>query len=301
MRNACFFFLFLLVGYNYQMIEAVVYSFTSMPVWYQVVTVAVLGGIMGSFLNVVVYRMHTGASLSGRSRCFSCGETLTPRELIPFFSWIVQKGRCRYCSARIPVRDFLMEIGMGIMFVWVYLTATGIFGLFFSLAFVSVSVLIFVYDLVHMIIPDEMVLLLILLAAVFLGYEVWQNDAFSIILPHLYAALLATSILGLLWLVSKGRWMGLGDVKLVFPLALLLDVTQAFSLVIISFWIGALIGIVLLLYPRVVYLYRRYTLGAIAKTTRYFTMKSEIPFAPFILVAFWLVYLYEINIFTLLY
>ncbi|MAZ56471.1 hypothetical protein CL653_01650 [bacterium] len=281
------------------MFEFFILNMSVIPDWYTIATFALLGGIIGSFLNVVAYRMHTGASLSGRSRCFSCGKVLSPWELVPFFSWLLQKGQCRDCGARIPIRDFLVESLTGAMFVWVLLTSDTALGLGLNLILVSLIVLVFIYDLVHMIIPDELVLLLLFLGLGNLLYIWLQVGSWELITSHVYAALVTVGILGSLWLVSHGRWIGLGDVKLILPLGLFLNISEAMSMVMLSFWIGALVGVMLLIYPKAVYLYKRYTLGSVAKSARYFTMKSEIPFAPFILVAFWLVYLYDINVFDL--
>jgi len=81
------------------------------------------GIIIGSFLNVYLYRFHTGKSLSGSSHCLSCATPLKFYELVPLFSYLFLRGRCRTCSSLVPSRYFLVELLTGILFVICALTA----------------------------------------------------------------------------------------------------------------------------------------------------------------------------------
>ena len=117
-----------------------------------------------------------------------------------------------------------------------------------------------------------------------------------------------------LWFISKGRWIGFGDAKLAIPLAFMLGVPEVYSFVVLSFWIGAILSLALLLALYIRHqvkkasLYNKlsrakmgnYTKPAIALYSKSFTMKSEIPFAPFMVVAFLVVYLYEVNVLSLI-
>ena len=251
----------------------------------ELLIVALFGAIIGSFLNVYIYRMHTGKSLGGRSHCMSCGITLVWYELLPAFSYLFLRGRCGHCSARISAR-----------YIFVELLTAGLFVLSYMLAGISLStvllwvmsaalVITLVYDLMHTIIPDEMVVVL-LLAGLVLGFV--ENIQW---LPHIGAAFGAAAFFGFFWVISRGRWMGLGDAKLALPLGLLLGPWGTISMLILSFWIGAAISLALLALQ--------------AGTTRmsflptHLTMKSEIPFAPFLIMGFVGVYFFHVDILTI--
>src|SRR3989344_8573532 len=84
--------------------------------------VFILGTIIGSFLNVVIYRYNSGTSpLTGRSQCFSCGETLSWRQLVPIFSFLVSRGRCAKCGVRLSWQYPIVETISGAIFVTVFL------------------------------------------------------------------------------------------------------------------------------------------------------------------------------------
>jgi prepilin signal peptidase PulO-like enzyme (type II secretory pathway) len=97
-------------------------------------------------------------------------------------------------------------------------------------------------------------------------------------------------------MVSKGTWIGFGDVKLVIPLALMLGFASTFSLVVLSFWIGALVGLVLMAFQKL----RRRGQPHLRLLDRELTMKSAIPFAPFLILSFLTIYLFGIDVIALL-
>jgi len=244
--------------------------------------------------------MHTNASLSGRSRCFSCGHTLRWYELMPVISYSCLLGRCGVCRARISASNLLVEIALGVVFVVLYLSADSLvaFGLLATLATLLTG--IFLYDLAHMIIPNEFVVL-VAGAAVAL-FVVAGDFTLMNIAWHGLSAALAFSGYASLWYFSSGRWIGFGDAKLAAPLGFLLAPMEVFSMVVLSFWVGAAMALSLLL-VQAVYLawqQRAYTPLRVVNYRRYFTMKSEIPFAPFLIVAFFLVYIFDVNVLTLL-
>lgn len=257
-----------------------------------------LGAIIGSFLNVVIYRMHTGRSLSGRSHCMSCGKTLSWYELFPVFSYLYLRGACRGCSAYIPSRYFMVEILTGLLFLLVWHSyAFDMVFLILNLALVSVCVVMLVYDIRHMIIPNELTILVGGIAALFLGYVVSLEGGASFIFGHIVASLSAAFFFWALWFVSKGKWIGFGDVKLALPFGFLVGLEGVFSMVVFSFWIGAIVSLSLLGLER---------LAKRGKIRLHFlpsslTIKSEVPFAPFFIAGFLLVHLFHADIFTLTY
>ncbi len=261
----------------------------SLPYWYQLLVVGVLGAVMASFINVVAYRLHTNASLSGRSRCFSCGHQLSWYELVPFVSFLSLRGRCRVCQARIPLRDFIVELLGALLYIVVYVTFVDPITLFFSWVLVSVLLAISLYDLAHFIIPNELVLIVAAVGVAAYSYQNWPL-ALTDFSNGLLLVLVAAGFYAVLWKYSAGRWLGFGDVKLAAALALFLTLEEAFSMVVLSFWIGAVVGLLLVFLP--VLLQRH------VPTHRSLHMRSEIPFAPFIVAAFLVVYIYELSVFA---
>lgn len=251
------------------------------------------GLIIGSFLNVVIARFRTGMSLSGRSRCFSCGKTLSWYELIPLLSFIFQRGRCRVCHTRISWRYPLVELLGGFAFPLVFLKV-GVgtpSALLYGFVIASLLIAIAVYDVRHKIIPDLFVYLLSIFA---LGGIVWQH---SLTLPtlatlwHVLAGPLLFLPFALMWFFSRGTWIGFGDAKLAWGIGWLLGLSKGIVAILFSFWIGAVVSI-----------------GAIAiskshglfSTHKRFTMKSEIPFGPFLVLGLGLVWFWGIDTTTLL-
>jgi leader peptidase (prepilin peptidase)/N-methyltransferase len=266
--------------------------FALLPLWYQLVVVGFLGAVLASFANVVAYRMHTNVSLGGRSRCFSCGHQLRWFELVPILSYTALRGRCRACRARIPARDVVVELAMAGLFVVVYLSFTGITVLLSWLLLVLLLI-VALYDLEHFIIPDELVLALGALGLVVAGVTAWpwvSDDFISLLISVVVAA----GVYFGLWQYSYGRWLGFGDVKLAAALGLFLTVEQAFSMVVLSFWVGAVVGLGLVYIPKLLL-----QLGVAHAPRAALTMKSEIPFAPFIVVAFLVVYMYDASVLSL--
>src|SRR3989344_8987856 len=123
----------------------------------------VFGLIIGSFLNVVIIRLNTDKSFSGRSGCMACQNKLSWYELIPLFSFFVLKGRCRNCKSKISVQYPVVELISGIIFASLFLKFENVFyinTLAFSISYAyyvtmfSILLIIAVYDLRHKIIPD---------------------------------------------------------------------------------------------------------------------------------------------------
>jgi leader peptidase (prepilin peptidase)/N-methyltransferase len=200
-----------------------------------VVSAALFGLIVGSFLNVVIYRMPRGESIAyPASHCPACAHPLSVAENIPLVSWIVQGGRCRHCKAPISSRYPLVEAMTAALFA---LTAL-IFGL--SIEAVAVASLaatlvaaVFI-DLDHLLILDVVIApaaVIGLLDAVVYGRI---DDA-------LLGALVGAAIFGLLFLVTRGAGMGLGDAKLALVIGLFLGLHLTIAAIAFSFIFGSLL------------------------------------------------------------
>lgn len=270
------------------------------PEMFYYIFIFILGTIVGSFLNVLVLRYNTGVSIvKGRSFCFSCGKKLGPMELIPVLSFIMQGGKCAGCQSKISWQYPVVEVLTGVLFLGVSVKYLGLVGLLFnpwylaiSIIVVAILVAIMVYDIKHKIIPDGLVIAfsLLSLAKIAADYFLMAGTPPEI-KAHLYWYLLAGPVLAfplfLIWLVSKGRWMGLGDPKLVLGIGWFLGPVMGLSAVILAFWTGALYGIILMILSK----FKWHGLK-INRTT-------EVPFAPFLILGFLLVLFFGIDILNL--
>lgn len=250
--------------------------------YFWIIVIAILGVIIGSFLNVVILRYNTGKGINGRSECLFCKKTLNWYELIPIISFFIQKRRCSKCESKISWQYPLVELATAIMFVAIFLRQINLFyenyilffiSLFFFFIIWSLLIVIFVYDLRHKIIPNGIVYSFVILSLIYtlisIPIEFWFKMP---VVLNIFAGLIFAIPFALLWLVSGGRWIGLGDAKLVLGIGWLLGFINGLSAIFLAFWIGAIISILLLLINR---LYRKS--GDI-------TMKTEVPFAPFLII-----------------
>ncbi len=246
----------------------------------------VFGAIIGSFLNVVICRFKTGMGIGGRSMCMSCGKSLTWRELIPIFSFISLSGKCRGCMSKISWQYPLVELATATLFALIFYrfppaSEAGLILLAIYLIISCILIVITVYDSKHKIIPDSLVYTFDLLAFV----TVFIGGSTIVHAPHVWT-ILAGPILALpfalLWVISKGRWIGLGDAKLVLGIGWLLGLQAATSSIIISFWIGAGVSIIWMIFS-----YKKIKRG------------MEIPFGPFLVLGAYLVFLFGFNVLDL--
>lgn len=254
----------------------------------------VFGTIIGSFLNVVIYRYNSGTSpLTGRSQCFSCGKTLEWYELFPVFSFLAQRGRCRKCKTKLSWQYPIVETLSGAIFVAVFLLGKPPLESTYLLVIFSTLLVIAVYDLRHQIIPDGLVAFFALLSLV---WFVWSTPASFERLLHFpyYWTLLAGPMLFFpfwaLWFVSRGRWLGLGDGKLALGIGWFLGATLGGSAIMLAFWIGAA-------YALVVMGAQRFFAKIFPGKFRRLSMQSEIPFGPFLILAVFIVYFTGVNFF----
>ncbi len=242
------------------------------------VFIFIFGLIIGSFLNVVIIRYNTGESIvySG-SRCFSCGKRLSWQELVPIFSFLIQKGRCRQCKSKISFQYPLVEFLTALLFLTGFLKFFPDFPSVFSYwVIASLLIVISVYDFYHQIIPNKIVYLLIFFA---FGYWFFIGGA---TLTGFLAGISFFAFFFLLWFVSRGRWMGFGDAKIALAGGWLLGFINGLVAIFSAFWIGAIFSIFLLLF--------------LPKT---FTLKSRIPFGPFLALGIIIAFLFGSIIFKI--
>lgn len=222
------------------------------------ILIFILGLSVGSFLNVLIDRLPKGQSIFGRSKCDHCNRKLVWRDLVPVFSFLWQKGRCRYCGRKISLYYPVVEIITGLMFVligdWQNILVTC-----YMLYVICTLIVIFFSDLKYFIIPDKIIYPAIGLALIFNGF----NENF---LNGLLGALIGGGFFLFLVLITRGKGMGWGDVKLSIFMGLLLGWPKIILALLLAFFSGALVGLGLVLSGRK-------------------TLKSEIPFATFLSIA----------------
>lgn len=233
------------------------------------------GICIGSFLNVLVDRLPEGGSLlSPPSHCPACDRPLARRDMIPIVSYLILRGRCRYCGASIPKRILWVELGTGILFVLLFLY----YGLSWELALVIVySFILFallLIDLERRILPNKIVypgILLVLLisgiGSIFgfqpsilshLGFKLWIVDS-------LIGAVTGFSLLFIIALIFRGG-MGWGDVKF----AGMIGMMVGFPLIIVALFLAIVIGGLL---------------AGVLLITKIKKRKEMIPFGPFLSIA----------------
>ncbi|MCX6813270.1 MAG: prepilin peptidase [Candidatus Azambacteria bacterium] len=224
----------------------------------------VFGLVFGSFLNVVIYRLKNGRNvIFGRSFCPECKTQLKWHDLIPLLSFIYLRGRCRYCDEKISWQYPLVELISSLLWVLIFykfalpaeaLAKAGVLDIIYYIFILSVFLVIAVYDFKWRIIPDKIIYPAIVVVLIY---------NFNVL--SLLVAVIAFLFFFMFFYFSKGRAMGLGDAKLAFLIGLFLSPLLAIVAFILAFIIGAVFGIILI---------------GLGKKT----LKSQIAFAPFLVL-----------------
>lgn len=254
----------------------------------ETVSFGIFGLIIGSFINVLIVRWGS-RSISGRSECPACGTQIKWYDLVPILSWLLLLGRCRACGARISIRYVLVEASTAAIFCIIALAPLPIETRLFALPITAVLMAIAWYDLRTTYIPDPWVYAFIALAffSQFVGVPMSALDPLALLLSGPAAA----ALLFAMWLVSRGRWMGFGDVKLALGIGYLLGAWSGFLAVMLAFMLGAVVSLAILM-PLPAFM-RVLTRWGIARSTRVqsYTMKSEVPFGPFLIAATYIIWI----------
>ncbi len=218
-----------------------------------------LGATVGSFLNVVAYRLPRGLSVARpRSRCSSCGHPIKPYDNVPVLSWILLRGRCRQCKAPISARYPLVEAVTAALWALVVVVKGLDPDALLGLAFVTLLVPVTLIDLDHRIIPNKL-----LLVATPVGLAILVATDLAGLPEHLIAAVAAGGFLLLAAIASPGG-MGMGDVKLAGVMGLYLGASVGPAM-LVALLTGTLVGAAIIMKKG-------------AKAGR----KTAVPFGPFL-------------------
>ncbi len=250
---------------------------------YSLIFVFLVGTSFGSFLNCIIYRLEKQQKPSGRSYCPKCKHTLSHKDLVPLFSYILLKGGCRYCNKKISLEYPLVEFFTGVLFVITFylsgfldiinyslfdiLTITYLFAVLFFL------ILIFIYDLKHFIIPDFANFSLIIISFLYLVIYSFLENNIDIFINGLLSAVFIFLFFFAIFYFSKGKGMGFGDVKFVVFMGFFLGFPNIVVANFLSFFFGAIIGLLLIM-------------------LRKKKMKSQIPFGPFLIFGTYVAYFF---------
>lgn len=228
----------------------------------------VYGLVFGSFYNVVGLRVPKGESIvNPPSHCTVCDRRLTLKDLVPVFSYVFLRGKCRGCGTKISFIYPLMELITGILFVLAYLRFGISWELAVALVFYSLFVVLTVSDLAYMLIPDKFLLFfgsILVVLRIVEPLDPWWDS--------IVGAVLGFSILLLIAIISKGG-MGGGDIKLFLVIGLVLGTVHSLVVLGLASVIGLIFGIISL---------------RLSKQGR----KTPIPFGPSIALAAVIVHLY---------
>ncbi len=251
----------------------------------------VAGSVAGSFLGALTWRAPRNISIAaGRSFCPHCKHAIRWFDNIPIVSYIVLGGKCRDCKAAIPRRDWFIELAIALSFPVIYLAqnsltqnitwlygVNGLVQLAILLFLLLLSAGIFIIDIEHQYIPDTMVF--VMLAIVILSMLGFSSPQLFV---HIASGLGAAVFLLLIHLATLGRGMGLGDVKLVLALGMVLGFPLTVVFMFLAFSIGSIVGLVFIILGK-------------AK------LKQKIAFGPFLILGFWLAAIYGNNFLTIFY
>lgn len=228
----------------------------------------IYGLVFGSFFNVVGLRVPKGESIvRPPSQCTVCDRNLTVKDLVPVFSYVFLKGKCRGCGTKIHWVYPVMELATGLLFAFAYYQLGFTLELVVALLFISLLVIITVSDIAYMLIPDKILLFFLIPLIVLRVFEPLSPWWDSIV-----GAVVGFGVLFLIAIVSKGG-MGGGDIKLFFVIGLVLGWVPTLLTLFLASIIGTVIGVISL---------RRTKQGR----------KTPIPFGPSIAIAAIIAYFY---------
>ncbi|MBP7966839.1 prepilin peptidase [Candidatus Woesebacteria bacterium] len=246
---------------------------------------AFTGLFFGSFLNVLADRLSFGKTILGRSKCDACNHVLTWYDLVPIISYTLLKGKCRYCKAPFSVQYPLSEMFTAAIFVLTYYLSIHSYHLVslhvLHIFMAAIFVVMLLSDLRYQIIPDEMQITLFLVAIARLYFLLHPTLVFTEAQPYILGAFVVMLPLLLVFLFTKGKGMGFGDVKYAVSMGLLLGMWNGLIGLYLAFVLGGFVGAVILLLRK----------GG---------MKTKIAFGPFLFVATYLMLFFEADIILLL-
>lgn len=224
----------------------------------------ILGTAIGSFLNVLIDRLPKGQSIDGRSVCDYCSHQLPWYDLFPIVSFLLLKGKCRYCRKKISFQYPLVEFLTGVSFLLVYFHLFPLIGdnlqlikdfhlkiweiIGYWIIFSSLIVIFFT-DAKYHLIPDSVQLSFFIGSLILLPF-IASGNLFYFFVQRVFASLVVAAPIFALHFFSQGKVMGFGDVKLAFTIGFLMGIKMGFLALYLAFIIGGVVGLILILTGR---------------------------------------------------
>lgn len=239
------------------------------------------GLLLGSFFNVVGFRMPKGESIvSPPSHCPKCNHRLGILELIPVFSYLFQGGKCKNCKVKISPFYAVFELLTGISFALSFYIFGLSLDLIIALIFVSMTLIIIVSDIHYFIILDEV----LIIAIVLIGVVYYSDGGFVLLKDNFIGGLIAFSSMLLIKLLGdfmfKKESMGGGDIKLLFVYGFVFGPSMAIMSIFIASFIGLPVSLIMLYMNK--------------------AKDRIIPFGPFLSIAALIILFFQLNIDTVL-
>lgn len=237
------------------------------------VFVLIFGLIIGSFLNVCIYRIPRNESIAfPPSHCTNCGIRIRPYDLIPVISYIFLRGKCRYCKEKISIRYPTIELLNGILYLMIFMKyGMTIESLKFSI-FASIMIVIGMIDFDTMNVYFNTILFALIASGVFIFINVFNHTGVT---DSLLGALSGAGIISLIVIITKG--MGAGDIEIALAAGLFLGFKNTIVMLFLSFTVGGIIAVFLLI-------------------TKKKSRKDYIPFGPLLAAASIFAALYGSNL-----
>ncbi len=247
-----------------------------------VIFIFLLGLVLGSFVNALQYRIAESMTMGGRSLCPNCKHQLSALDLVPVFSWILLGGKCRYCKKPIAIQYPLVEILSGLSLIFLatefglllpFLTTGSLLAtswLLYALQFIAVTgistilILLALHDYKTGFVLSTYAYVAVGLVALMASFPTTSFIGWAALLPYVYASIGAAVPFALLWAISRGRWMGAGDIELALLVGLLLGWPRVIIGLYFAFIVGSIVGVALI-------------------ANKKSKMKSEIAFGPFLI------------------
>lgn len=255
------------------------------------VFLGLIGAAMGSFVGAMTWRIKNKKDfVKDRSECEYCHHKLEPLDLVPIFSWVFLRGKCRYCKAKIGVTTLILEVSLAAAFVisyafWPLGNIDGVAGpdllqLSMFLLWLAALVLLtalFTYDIRWQLLPDRFMwpLVVICLVLSFLNNIFVQDLSLLNYVFNTFLAMIPVfGVYAILYILSRGEWIGFGDVKFGIAVGLLLNWQSALLVLVLANVLGSIVMLPML-------------------ATKKATVNSQIAFGPFLIAATFAVFLFN--------
>lgn len=234
----------------------------------------IIGLYMGSFYTVVGLRLPKGQNfVFSRSKCDECGHVLSLIDMVPILSYLLLRGKCKYCKEKIDPLSTYVELFTGILFAVSYYSFSFTPQLFIALGIVSLLIIVLVSDLTYLIIPDELIVFFSVYFITFQLLSIGLKETLIHVGIGIFLFIVMYLIMFLGNKIFKKETLGGGDVKLMFVFGLVLDPLLG----VLTIFLGSLFAL-----PMSLFLY-------------FSNHEKVVPFGPFLLIAFAFMYFAKID------